>query len=153
MSPKRKSTQHERKLRQAAKRRSEDEAIIEDTAAVFTCFYEIARDYADQCEMSRENLEADIAYNQVACEIWRDYPGPRAEQLLAALADHLTEKQRHIEAIRELEARFEALTTPPLHEHLDPVELYQDLIRRRIFPRDPESPSTPTPTSVRALRR
>jgi hypothetical protein len=115
----------------------QDTNLIMDTAARFTCSTQVAEDFAYQCLRGREDLEHDLLYNRVAHEIWRDRPGP-AQQIAEALAAFAAERERYVQALQELERRFSALAQQgPQHEHLEPVDKYQELIRSRIFPEHP----------------
>lgn len=111
------------------------EQLVQDTAARFTCFALTCDDFAYQCQSGREALECDLAFNRVAAEIWAGRPGG-ARELAEALAALAAERERHLGAITVLGERFEALAADHqgLHEHLEPIECYRDLVRRRIFP-------------------
>ena len=126
-----------RRRKQELQERRQDTNLIMDTAARFTCSTEVAEDFAYQCSRGREDVEYDLLYNRVAHEIWRDRPGP-AQQIAEALASFAGERERYVHALQELEKRFSALAQQgPQHEHLEPVEKYQELIRSRIFPEHP----------------
>ena len=115
----------------------QDTNLIMDTAARFTCSTEVAEDFAYQCSRGREDVEYDLLYNRVAHEIWRDRSGP-AQQIAEALAAFAAERERYVQTLQELEKRFSALAQQgPKHEHIEPVEKYQELIRSRIFPERP----------------
>jgi hypothetical protein len=132
----------ERELRQRKRQQRLQADVVQDTAAVFTCSTEIADDFAAQCESRREELEIDLAFNQVACEIWAGRLG-RSQDLADALSALAAERQRHLDAIAELGRRLAALAADEAlaHQHLDPVEEYRELVRQRLFP-DP-SPAKP----------
>jgi hypothetical protein len=139
MSKGRRVSKAERRKRQQ-KRASDNSDVIQDTAAVFTCFHETARDFAYQCESGSDDLEIDLAFNSLAYEIWQDHP--RARALAVALADFIAERRRHLEALADLGRRFDALAQQELHEHLDPPEKYRALVRDRLFPDPRSAPST-----------
>jgi len=121
-----------RKDEQTEEVRYED--VVVDTAGQFTCSTKIADDFAYQARSRIEDLESDLAFNRVAVEIWKDRPG-RAAVLAEALAAFLAERERYYEALVQLRDRFEVLARDESfqHEHLEPVEPFQDLIRRRVF--------------------
>ena len=126
-----------RRRKQELQERRQDTNLILDTAARFTCSTEVAEDFAYQCLRGREDVEYDLLYNRVAHEIWRDRPGP-AQQITEALAAFAAEREHYVQALQELERRLSALAQQgPQHEHLEPVEKYQELIRSRIFPEHP----------------
>lgn len=120
------------KLHAEAKQRQRHEQVIASTAARFTCATDTARDFSWQCEDELEDIEADLAFNRVAHEMWRDRPG-RAEVLAQTLADFIAAREQHQQALTDLRRRFDALVAENIHEHLDPPEAYRDLIRRRVF--------------------
>lgn len=126
-------------FKQEQKRGLGDEDVVRDTAAVYTCLYEIASDYAQQCQVAQENFEDDIVFTALACRIWQDRPG-QAEQLTGALTDFLAARRRYFEAVTTLEPRFRALLDPPVHEHLDPIEHYRDMTHRHLFPHEFDPP-------------
>ena len=126
-----------RRRKQELQERRQNTNLIMDTAACFTCSTEVAEDFAYQCLRGREDVEYDLLYNRVAHEIWRDRPGP-AQQIAEALAAFAAERERYVQTLQELEKRFSALAQQgPKHEHIEPVEKYQELIRSRIFPEHP----------------
>ena len=120
-------------------RKSKDDAIIADTAAVFTCAKNTVRDFNEQCTDGLEAVEADLAFNRVAHALWHGREG--VEALVSALDDYATERQRHLEALRELGKRFTALASDTnLTEHqLNPPQAYYEFIRQRLFPDSVES--------------
>lgn len=115
-------------------RRKQDDDLVQDTAAVFTCLTEIAEDFAYQCDDQSQNLEADIAFNKLALEMWRERKGP-AEELVAILDALVDARERQRKILIELGKRFTALAAVDKkhQEHLGPPEAYRDLIRRRIL--------------------
>jgi hypothetical protein len=135
---KRKPNRAERKKRQEERSQSQFEDVVEGTAATFTCSYEIARDFAWQCSDGAEEMESDILFNQLAHEIWRAH-GKNEKELAQALADFLAERERHRNALLTLETRFKTLTDTEIHEHLDPIEKYQELIRERLSSLTPQA--------------
>jgi len=130
-----KPDKRQHKLERRERRQTTD--LIMDTAARFTCSTEVAEDFAYQCSSGRTDVEGDLLYNRVAHEIWQDRPG-HGQQIAEALAAFIVERERYMQALAELGQRFSALAKQgPQHEHLDPVEKYQELIRSRIFPEHP----------------
>jgi hypothetical protein len=107
--------------------------LVEDTAAIFTCSWETAADFASQCDSAIDAIECDLTYHHLAHEIWSAKPG--ALELTAVLADYQSELGRHIAVLRQLQARFASMCTETApHEHLDPIEKYRELVRQRLFP-------------------
>ena len=119
-----------------------DEDLVKDTAGIFTCDVETANDFCDQCETRLQDLECDLAYNDLAHEIWAP-ESSRVGDLVAALAELAAERRRHESALADLLARFVALAADKPHVHLDPPEKYRDLVRARIFAK-PSSPAAPS---------
>ena len=60
------------------------DAMLQEIARSFSCSSEIARDFVDQCELNRDNLEADLAFSDLALEVWRGRLG--VEELPEAAA-------------------------------------------------------------------
>jgi hypothetical protein len=120
--------------RQLAKTEAQKtEELVRDTAGVFTCDVETAEDCACECERRLEDVDSDLNYRRVAHEIWKGHSS-RAESLVTAMADLITENERHREAIASLIERFEVLAKQrESHEHIDSPDNYIDLVRARLF--------------------
>lgn len=129
------SPKRQRKHRRR-KQADQDEALIRDTAGVFTCATETAHDFAWQCKDRLEEITTELVFNDLAHEIWATQPAC-APDLTDALAAFAAERRRHQHALTQLHERLTALAaddgTSP-HLHLDPVEQYCDLVRARLFP-------------------
>ena len=124
-----KTEKHARRLQQDAQ---ELDALVKDTAAAFRSSHEIVEDSATECDRRRADLDADLQYRRLAYEIWRGRPG--AEPIASAMADLITENERHLVAIEQLCRRFDDLSkNTPCHETLGPDVVPDDLIRRRLF--------------------
>jgi hypothetical protein len=109
------------------------DALVRDTAGVFTCDVETADDCACECERRLEDVDSDLNYRRVAHDIWKERDS-RAEALVAAMADLISENERHRQAIAELFQRFELLAKQrDSHEHIGAPEDYFDLVRSRLF--------------------
>jgi hypothetical protein len=106
--------------------------LVRDTAGVFTCDVETAEDCACECERRLEDVDSDLNYRRVAHEIWKER-SDRAEALAAAMAELISENERHRQAIIELFQRFEILAKRESHEHIGAPEDYIDLVRSRLF--------------------
>lgn len=129
--------QANQRQREEARMRQNEKDVIFDTAAVFTCAHEISEDFAGQCEQVQNEVEADLKFTALACEIWANRSG-LAKQLTDTLADFAAERARHAAVLAALEKRFGALgADASFDEHLDPVEPYRELVRQRIFPDHP----------------
>ena len=128
----------ERRRRSKQRKEQRFEEMLRNTAEVFTCSTEITRDFADQCDDSQQNLQADIAFNALALEIWQGRAG-RAEDLARLLADLLAERRRYFAALGEFVQRFRQLSADEsFHTHLDDAGIDADFVRRRVFP-DPDT--------------
>jgi hypothetical protein len=125
---KRKPNRMERQKKQEKQAKEELEAVVSDMGATLTCSTEISGDLAWQCGHWRDEVEDDLRFNRLAYEFWREAV-PGAPALLHAIADLVTEQERHREALSLLEVRFLALEEQDDHEHLEPIQTYQERIR------------------------
>jgi hypothetical protein len=134
-------TKHDKRRQQAQREAQQQTAVVEDTAARFTCAAETADDFAYQCTRAQEELDLDLLVHRLALEIWREHPD-RAPALLEALEELLTERLRHRQMIERISERLQTLADDPaFHIHLEPVEPYRDLVRSRLFPQPPAKSS------------
>jgi hypothetical protein len=109
------------------------EALVRDTARVFTCDVETAEDCACECERRLEDVDSDLNYRRAAHDIWKAHSSC-APSLVAAMADLISENERHRQAIADLIQRFESLAEPrDSHQHIDAPEDYFELVRTRLF--------------------
>lgn len=132
MARRKKYNKAQKRQRRQQKEIEQRKDVATDTAAIFTCSTEVVSDFARQCERIREDVECDLLYNRIAHEIWDKRPGAAAD-IADALADFAAERQRHLESIDKLSARFAALARDDsFHEHLDPVEQYRELVEMRL---------------------
>jgi hypothetical protein len=142
MSPKKKPTQFEREQRnlerERQKRASQDDDLVSDTAATFSCLWKTTRDFLHQCQDHREGLEADIAFHRIALAIWQGREG-QAEKLSSTLSEFLEARTRFLGELSAFELRFAELEKTVGHEHLDPVEHYRDIVRGMLFPEETRS--------------
>lgn len=105
------------------------EDAIRETAAVFTCAHEMAEDCATECERRLDEIDLDLEYRRVAHGIWAGRTG-RVQPLIAAMAELITENERHQKVMAELFQRFEALgALDDFHEHIETPEKYLDIVR------------------------
>lgn len=124
---------HEKKLKKQAKRqRHLEKEIVEQSADVLTCATEAADAFVGVCERSLEELEVDLAYLEIAQEIWAEHP-----QLALPLKRSLGQLRLALEAqhqsLKHIKQDLERLATDPApHIHLDPAERYHPLIRERL---------------------
>jgi hypothetical protein len=116
-----------------ADQKAKDDALVADTASVFTCASSTVRDFTEQCTDGQEAVESDLAFNRVAHGLWNGKPG--IEALVSVLEAYATERQRHLEALREIGKHLSALASDPNldHRHLDPPDAHYDFIRRGLF--------------------
>lgn len=128
---KRKPSKAAREARKAEREASELETAVKNTAATFRSSFESGRDGASECNNRRDDLVLDLSFRRLAHEIWRDRPG--AEPLAAAMADLISETERHLAAIEQLARRFSDLADGTWYENLDRALVPDDLIRRRLF--------------------
>jgi len=117
----------------------EFDEISQDAARVFICAFETAEDCAAECERRRLDLDADLNYRRVAHDLWSESRG-QDHQLVVAMAEVITENERHHQALAVLERRFEIMGRQEgIHDHIGEPEQYFDLIRKRLF----ETPPAP----------
>jgi hypothetical protein len=120
-------------LRSSKTGEQKTEELVRDTARVFTCDVETAEDCACECERRLEDANSDLNYRRAAHDIWKAHSS-RAPSLVAAMADLISENERHREAITDLIKRFELLAKQrESHEHIDTPEDYFELVRTRLF--------------------
>jgi hypothetical protein len=123
---------------QARREAEQQNAVVQDTAARFTCAAETADDLAYHCTHAMETLDFDLLFHRLALEIWREHPD-RAPALLETLEELLIERLRHREMLERIGQRLETIAEDPaFHIHLEPIEKYRALVRSRIFPQPPE---------------
>ena len=123
--------------RQTEKRAAQqDQAVVEDMAAAYTCAEHLARDLAGQCEVRLDDLDYDLICSDLALGFWAD--GPAAAQPVLDLVRELdVEHRRSRDALIALRARLlEAAEQQGAHVHLEahPIEHYREKIKRRLFP-------------------
>ncbi len=135
---KRKPNRTERQKRQAERAPLEFQALVEDTTATYTCSHEMAVDLLWQAEHALEEVEGDLFFNQLALDVWRGH-GEKAPELIRALIDLMTERQRHQAALSSLKVRFETLQETDVHEHLEPEEPFYELVRERMAELEPQN--------------
>jgi hypothetical protein len=117
----------------------EFDEISQDAARVFICAFETAEDCAAECERRRLDPDADLNYRRVAHDLWSESRG-QDDQLVVAMAALITENERHLRALEELERRFDLTARQEgIHDHIGKPEQYFELIRKRLF----ETPPTP----------
>jgi hypothetical protein len=127
-----KPTKTEKQARRLQRDAQKLDKLVKNTAAAFRSSYETGEDCATECDRRRDDLRADLDYRRLTYEIWRSHPGAKA--LVSAMADLITENERHLEAILQLCRRFDALA-----EHqsgyvvLGADVVTDELIRSRLF--------------------
>jgi hypothetical protein len=129
-------SRRKKKARSAPLPRPPDDraTLIRQRAAIYRCPNSLSDDFRGGCEALRRDLAIEIDFIRVALKIWSGHAG-RAAALSAILTDLLDAHRRHDAALAALRDRFEAFcfeeATP--HEHLDPIEPIQDLLRAWVF--------------------
>ena len=129
---------NERRRRQKAREAARFNTMLKEIADAFSCSTRIATDFADQCELNRDNLEADLAFSDLALEVWQGRPG--VEHLVTTLADLRATRQRHFEVIAVFVERLRQLAAADVHVHLTSDDINPGLVHQRIYP-DPPSKS------------
>jgi len=135
----RKLSRTERRKRQQTREADKFNTMLKEIAEAFSCSTEIATDFADQCELNRDNLEADLAFSDLALAVWQGRPG--VEDLVAALVELRETRQRHLDVMAAFVSRFRHLAaTDKAHVHLDSDAISPDLVHRMVFPDPPSAP-------------
>jgi hypothetical protein len=130
-----KNRQEKNWRRQLEKKRQDD--VVKDSTATLTCAAETAGAFAFQCTHQQEELDLDLPFLNLALEIWRASPSV-PPSLLTALDALLAEEMRHHETLHRIAQQLEQLAADPaLHIHLDPIDPYRELVKRRLFPEPP----------------
>jgi hypothetical protein len=111
--------------------------VVSDTASVFTSALETASDFHWQCERGLDDLDTDILFNRLAHSIWQEHT-EKGDILAQALGDFLAERERHQGALITLKERFGALTLEKSPARLEPFELYANIIREALRPKELE---------------
>jgi hypothetical protein len=119
-----------RKEKQAAE---ELAAAVEDTTSRFTCTTGVAKDFADQCEQRIEDLEFDLVCTRLALEMWNPVTSVTARPVVELLREVLAERERHHHALMQLGQRLDEYAQRGIHEHLEPMEQYAELVFKRLF--------------------
>ena len=124
-------------------REAQDQAIVEDMAAKYSCSNGVARDFAGQCEERLVDVDFDLLCSSLALDFWASPPEP-ARPVVDALRELADERQRYKDALTRLRDRLLDFTrSETTHQHLDlPIEHYRQQVRQRLFP-DPLPPAGP----------
>lgn len=139
MPSRRKLSRTEQRKRQQTREADKFNAMLKEIADAFSCSTKIATDFADQCALNRDNLEADLAFSDLALAVWQGRPG--VENLVAALVELRDTRQRHLDIMAEFVRRFRHLAaTDEAHAHLDSNAINPDLVHRMVFPDPPSAP-------------
>lgn len=134
-----KRSRTERRKRQQSREADKFNIMLKEIAEAFSCSSEIATDFADQCELNRDNLEADLAFSDLALTVWLGRPG--VEDLVAALVELRETRQRYLDVMADFVRRFRHLAaTDEAHVHLDSDAINPDLVHRMVFPDPPPAP-------------
>jgi hypothetical protein len=124
--------------RQAERRQREEQEttnLVEEMASHYSCSVAIARDFAEQCTLCLDDLDFDLACNQLALDFWSSPPA-QAQPIVELLREIAAERQRHADALASIRERLQQLSDgPTTHHHLPlPPEHYQRHIRDRLYP-------------------
>ena len=124
-------------------REAQDQAIVEDMAAKYSCSNGVARDFAGQCEERLVDVDFDLLCSSLALDFWAS-PPERARPVVDALRELADERQRYKDALTRLRDRLLDFTrSEATHQHLDlPIEHYRQQVRQALFP-DPVPPAGP----------
>lgn len=122
---------------------NQEQAIVEDMAAKFSCSNGIARDFAGQCEERLASLDFDLLCSTLALDFWAS-PPEGARPVVDALRELAAERQRHRDALARLRDRLLGFTrSDATHQHLAlPIEHYRQQVRQALFP-DPAPSAGP----------
>lgn len=138
MAQRPKPSRVQRRHQQQQREQRRFDTMLQQIAQSFSCSAELARDFADQCALHRDNLAADLAFSDLALEVWTGRPG--VEELLAVLQELRSTRQRHLDAIAAFVVQFEQLAEREPHVHLDKAVINAELVHRKIYPNPPAIP-------------
>jgi len=110
-----------------------DNAVVEETAGIFTSLRQIMGDFADQCELTAAELEGNIRFTRLGIEIWTGR-SEEAQKLVEGLKALEAVQEKHLAELVELGKRFSGLWETAQEETLDPPEAWEGLVRERLFP-------------------
>jgi hypothetical protein len=134
---KQKLSKAERARRRELREKKEDESLVCDMAATFTCLYELGANFAERCELSVEDIDFNLACAEIAAGFWADHPGT-AQNAVAMMRELAAELAQHKARITDLAKRFATFSQEhsehDAHNHLDPPEPYRAIIRARLYP-------------------
>jgi hypothetical protein len=130
----------DKRLRREQRERQQQDDVVQHSAATLTCAAETAGDFGDQCAHDQEELALDLPFLHLALEIWRgEHPAP-TRPLVAALEELLGERVRYQQALERIGQHLQHLAADPsLHVHLKPLDVYRELVKKRLFPQPSET--------------
>jgi hypothetical protein len=133
-----KRKREDKRSRREQQQQQQDD-VVQHSAATLTCAAETAGDFGDQCAHDQEELALDLPFLRLALEIWREHPAP-TQPLVAALEELLSERVRYQQALERIGQQLQHLAADPsLHIHLEPLDGYRELVRKRLFPQPSET--------------
>jgi hypothetical protein len=126
--------------RQAAERRKQEQAAsqivaeIRETAERFTCTSEVALTFAEQCAERLDETAYDLEQSRVALEIWAAArTSDNVKKVVELLSELAAEHERHLRTMASLGARLDEYAARDIHEHLEPIQPFAELVYRRLF--------------------
>lgn len=124
--------------RQSERKQREDQEtteLVEEMASRYSCSVGIARDFVEQCTLRLDDLDFDLACNQLALDFWSSPPEP-AQPIIELLHEIAVERRRHAEALTSIRERLTQLSDErATHHHLPlPLDHYEHQIRDRLYP-------------------
>jgi hypothetical protein len=132
---KRKVGKAERQALRQHRETKELDQIVKNTTGNFRSSFETGRDSAAECRDRLDDLRLSLDFRRLTHEIWSGRPG--ANDLVSAMADLITENERHYAAIEQLLRRFEDLERAPWYDILSADQVPEALIRKRLFEAPP----------------
>jgi hypothetical protein len=128
---KRKLGKAERQALRQHRETKELDQIVKNTTGNFRSSFETGRDSSAECRDRLDDLRLSLDFRRLTHEIWNGRPG--ADDLVSAMADLITENERHYAAIEQLLRRFEDLERAPWYDILSADQVPEALIRKRLF--------------------
>ncbi|HEY3414841.1 MAG TPA: hypothetical protein VGM51_17530 [Armatimonadota bacterium] len=128
---KRKLGKAERQALRHHRETKELDQIVKNTTGNFRSSFETGRDSSAECRDRLDDLRLSLDFRRLTHEIWNGRPG--ADDLVSAMADLITENERHYAAIEKLLRRFEELERAPWYDILSADQVPEALIRKRLF--------------------
>ena len=98
--------------RQSERKQREDQEtteLVEEMASRYSCSVGIGHDFVEQCTLRLDDLEFDLACNQLALDFWSSPPEP-AQPTIQLLYEIAAVRRRHANALTSIRERLNQLS-------------------------------------------